>query len=96
MKRGLLLCVTVLLLSACATPYQPIATTVAGGYSSTRLSEAVFDVRFNGNGFTNPKRAYDFAFLRAAEITLEHNYSYFVLIGHQDETSTEIIHGNPT
>lgn len=84
------------LLAGCATPYQPAGTTVAGGYSSTRLSEAVFDVRFNGNGFTDPKQAYDFTLLRAAEVALEHNYPYFVLIGHQDKTTTELIQGNST
>lgn len=86
----------IVLMSGCATPYQQVGTSDAGGYSTNRLSTEAFEVRFDGNGFTDPKRAYDFAFLRAAEVALEHNFPYFVLIGHQDDTSTEIIYGTPT
>jgi len=95
MKRLVVLAVA-LIATACATPYQQVGTTVAGGYSTNRLSTETFEVRFDGNGFTDPKRAYDFAFLRAAEVAIEHNFPYFILIGHQDDTSTEIIRGNPT
>jgi hypothetical protein len=83
-------------LSACATPYQQIGTTIEGGYSTSRLSTEIFEVRFSGNGFTDPKRAYDFAFLRAAEVALEYNFPYFELLGHQDDTSTEILQTAPT
>jgi hypothetical protein len=95
MKQIVVLVLTLLLVS-CATPYQQVGTTVAGGYSSNRLSNEVFEVRFDGNGFTQPKRARDFALLRAAEIALEHNYPYFVIIGNHDKTSTEIIRGDST
>ncbi len=95
MGQIFVLCLS-LIVVACATPYQRVGTTIAGGYSSNRLSTEAFEVRFDGNGFTDPKRTYDFAFLRAAEVAIEHNFPYFVLIGHQDDTSSEIIHGNPT
>ena len=84
------------ILFACATPYQRIGTTVAGGYSSTRVATNQFDVRFLGNGFTEPRRAYDFALLRASEVALEHNYPYFVLLGQQDQSKSEIVRGNST
>lgn len=89
-------CLALGFLVSCATPYQMIGTSVAGGYSSTQLSQDQFEIRFNGNGFTKPKQAYDFALLRAADLSLEHNYSYFILMGHQDKSKTIIIPGATT
>lgn len=85
-----------LLLSACATPYQQIGTSIAGGYSANRLSAETFEVRFAGNAFTDPQQAYDFALLRAAETALEHNFLYFELLGHRDESSAESVSMLPT
>lgn len=62
--------------AACATGYQPKG--FSGGYSETQLSENVFQVRFSGNGVTSKEQAHDFALLRAAELTLNHGYEYFV------------------
>jgi hypothetical protein len=78
-------------LSSCATSYQPVGTDATGGHSFRRLAEDVFEVEFRGNGFTEPKRAKDFATLRAAEVCREHNFRYFSLVGEGDNSRTDIV-----
>jgi hypothetical protein len=88
---------TVLLISAtvafssCATKYQSVGSDITGGHSFRRLAVDVFEVEFRGNGFTNPKRAKDFALLRSAEVCKEHNFRYFSLIGEGDNSRTDIM-----
>lgn len=65
-------------LAGCATPYQ--STGLLGGLTETRLSEDVWEINFRGNGFTDEKKAKDFALLRSAELTLQNGFSYFMLI----------------
>jgi hypothetical protein len=62
----------VLVLTSCATNYQPQGFT--GGYSDflTAPDEAV--ITFHGNGYTAPERVGQMAALRCAEVTLEHGY----------------------
>lgn len=91
MRRILAAAVFAALAGCAATPYQPIGTTIEGGYSSNRLSDSDFEVSFRGNGFTEPRRALDYVYLRAAETALEHNFEYFVVIGQSDRSSSELI-----
>lgn len=83
--------IVISLLVSCATPYQKVGTDETGGHSFSRLSEDVFTVRFDGNGFTEPKKASDFALLRAAEICIEHNFKYFSILGEGDRSGSEVI-----
>ena len=69
----------------CATPYQPAG--FRGGYDESRLGPDAFTVRFHGNAFIGSSRVSDFTMLRAAELTLESGYRYFVLLGETDRTS---------
>ena len=62
----------------CATRYHPRA--YSGGYSDTRLAPDLFRVSFAGNGFTSAQKAYDFALLRAAELTATHGFTHFALV----------------
>ncbi len=71
-------CFLGMLFQGCATSYQSVG--FAGGYSETRLDKNVFKVSFAGNGYTGRERATDFAFLRSAELALQHGYKYFVVI----------------
>jgi hypothetical protein len=66
-----------LALTGCATTYQ--AKSFTGGFSETRYAEDVFEVSFNGNGYTSEQRASDLALLRSAELTLKNGYQYFVV-----------------
>jgi hypothetical protein len=75
-----------LMLAGCATPYQRVGFT--GGYSETQLGDNIFQVSFRGNGYTSRERASDFSLLRAAELTLEKGFRYFVIV--ESEKNTKI------
>ncbi len=76
----------------CATPYQ--SDGFRGGSTESRLGPDAFTVRFHGNGFTGSSRVSDFTMLRAAELTLESGYRYFVLLGETDKTATTVHNGH--
>ena len=73
----------VLMLAGCATAYQSKGLT--GGYSDLQIAENMFKVGFEGNGYTNPQRARDYALLRSAELALGNNYKYFVILEEANE-----------
>ena len=88
MKRSQSIAIAVLtaaLLAACATPYQQRGAT--GGFSETQLSENVFRVVFNGNGYTRSERAEDFVLLRSAELTLQNGFTHFAIADARTSTS---------
>ncbi len=70
---------------SCATPYQ--STGFTGGYSETQLDENVFQVHFNGNGYTSKERSSDFALLRCAELAFTNGYVYFTIIDAEQYTT---------
>ena len=70
---------------SCATPYQ--STGFTGCFTDTQLSDTVWKVSTAGNGFTAKTTVNDYALLRAAELTLEKGYKYFV-VGDENQTST--------
>lgn len=80
------------LLASC-TSYQPMGIT--GGYKDAQLDENVFSVYFAGNGYTSRERAQDFALLRAAELTLTHGHTYFVIL-ESDSYTKNSIYKSPT
>jgi hypothetical protein len=80
----LLLCASSLLAS-CATPYQ--SSGFGGGYSETILGENVFQVSFQGNGYSSGERVADLSMLRCAELCLEHGYAYFALVDASDSAT---------
>lgn len=82
----LILFVTCVMLSACATGYYKNRG-ITGGYSDTQLAPDVFRVSFSGNGYVSDERAQDMALLRAADLTLMHGYKYFI-VGSESDTST--------
>ena len=62
----------------CATPYQPKG--MLGGYSSEALGNDILDVRFQGNQHSDPNDVNQYLLYRCAELTLENNYKYFVIL----------------
>lgn len=86
-----LLGILCLSLVGCATPYQRLGTDESGGFCSQRLAESRFSVGFSANGFTEPRTAYDYTMLRAAELTLEYKYAYFAIEGEHDKSSSEVV-----
>jgi hypothetical protein len=78
---GTVLLFAVLLLG-CATSYQPESFT--GGFSDYMTAPDEAAVTFRGNGYTGPERVAEMTALRCAEVTLQHGYRYFVIIGASD------------
>jgi hypothetical protein len=67
------------LLTACATPYQPVG--LEGGYSHTRVGVDMFNVVFRGNADTSWQTAENYTLYRCAELTLESGFDYFIVVG---------------
>jgi hypothetical protein len=74
-------------LVGCATPYQQMGR--EGGFASQRLSVNTFSVTFMANGFTSADRAGLSALLRAAEITQECGFQYFVVLTDYDRSGVD-------
>jgi hypothetical protein len=77
---SLFVCAAVL--SACATPYQPMST--FGGYREIQLAPDIYRVMFFGNGYTNSELAVEYALRRCAEITQQNGYRYFGILAVND------------
>lgn len=69
----------------CATGYHP--QDWAGGYSEMQLDDAVWQVEFDGNGYTHPQRAADFALLRSAHIAARNGFRYFIIVDRARSTT---------
>jgi len=80
--RYIFLLIFSLLLISCATPYQKDG--FRGGYVESQLSENIYRVYFGGNGYTSTQRAADFALIRAAELTIDKGYKFFVIISNDE------------
>jgi hypothetical protein len=87
MKKLLILTTGIVagLLSSCATGYNPSGFT--GGFSDTKLAPNVAMVHFDGNGFTSDMRAAQMLLLRAADVTLQSGYRFFVVNDVADQSS---------
>lgn len=83
--RKLFSIVLISMLVGCATEYQK-ADFFGYGFYDTQLAENVFEVSFQGGSEDEAHRVRDFAMLRASEITLEHGFTYFKILGEDDQT----------
>ena len=81
-----LLAVTAMACAGCATSYQSNGFT--GGFLESQLAPDVFEVTFNGNGYTSSKRTKDFTMLRSAELCQKHGFTHFVILGKENSSST--------
>jgi hypothetical protein len=81
--HGLAWILSLLLFCSCATAYRPLKG--GTGYSSSQVASNEFRVRFQGNADTSLERAYDFALLRSAELTLQNGFRFFSVL---DVTNT--------
>ena len=66
---------TVILMTACTTPYQPRGAT--GGYFETPLGNDAFLVEFTGNGNTSQQQVQRFFMYRCADLAAQSGYAYF-------------------
>lgn len=79
----------VVLLSSCATSYQPKGFT--GGYSETWLSDRAVEVSFEGNGYTRVTAARRGALTRAAELAARMGFFGFWVSSQQSDVDTSAI-----
>lgn len=75
MIKILVLC---FLFSGCVTQYQRNGYT--GGFSDIKLNADLFEVTFNGNGYTGASTVKRYFLRRCAEVTLENGFDYFVFV----------------
>lgn len=72
-----------------ATPYQPYRPEslggVHGGYSDQELAADRYLVRFHGNELTSRDRVEGYLLYRAAELTLQRGYDWFLIADHHTE-----------
>ncbi len=83
----------VLVLGACATatPYQPAKD--GKGYSEQRIENNRYRIAFNGNSSTPRETVENYMLYRAAELTLNNGYDYFVMSGTDTEARTRYTQG---
>ena len=70
-----------LALAACATatPYQPAARNGDYGYVERKIEDNRYTIQFNGNSITERETVESYLLFRAAELTLQHGFDYFVV-----------------
>lgn len=80
MKKSAALAVVITLLltlAACATPYGKYG--IAGGYTDKRIDGNTFSISVDANGYTDQQTTSMHAMYRAAELTVENAFDYFVI-----------------
>lgn len=72
------------------TPYQPdvAGQPVSGGYSETRRAEGRYTVNYVGNSLTSRDRVEGYLLYRAAELTLQNGYDWFLIVDRLTERDT--------
>jgi hypothetical protein len=73
------LCILLLVLISCATPYQEKG--FRGGFSEIQTSKDTFEVSFEGNGYTSEDKTAKYLLLRCAELTISNGGMYFLVSG---------------
>ena len=78
-------------LAACAlaTPYQPSAN--GYGYSEQRIEQNRYRVTFTGNSDTPKQTVENYLLYRAAELTLQSGFDYFVFASDSTDASTRYL-----
>lgn len=70
-----------------ATPYQPAAG-YGDGYAEQKLEDNRYKVTFAGNSSTPRQTVENYLLYRAAEITLQNGYDYFLMVDKDTEADT--------
>lgn len=76
MKKVVAVCLAFTLF-ACATPYGPYG--ILGGFTDSRIDENTFSISVDTNGFTTQQTTSMHALYRAAELTVENGFDFFVV-----------------
>ncbi len=90
MRKSLMALVTLsgLAIAGCATqpPYKPASSYTGSGYTDQIIESNRFQVTFRGNSVTPRDEVETFLLYRAAELTLENGFDYFVVVQRDTET----------
>lgn len=78
MLKKFVLTAIVIILSGCATSYQPSGVT--GGFSEMQLNDDIYRVSFRGNAYTAHENVQNYLLRRCAELTKAKGYNYFVIL----------------
>lgn len=91
--RMLMLAAAAALLSACATatPYQPAAANAPYGFQEQRIEANRVRITFSGNSLTDRDTVETYLLYRAAEVTLENGYDYFVVANRDTEEHSRLM-----
>lgn len=85
----LLLLGLLLAIAGCATPYQEMG--FAGGVKAAQMTDTTFRISGRGNGYTSSTLINDYVLLKAAETTVQHGYTHFVVVSAADASSSATI-----
>ncbi len=79
------------LLAGCATatPYQPIDN--GYGYDEQRIEQNRYRIRFSGNARTPKQTVENYLLFRAAELTLQAGFDYFVFASEGTDANTRYL-----
>jgi len=86
MKKLTTIFIIFLFLNGCGTQYS--SSGWMGGFSETQLDENMYKVYFSGNAYTSSQSAADMCLLRCAELCLNADYNYFIIIDESQKTTT--------
>ena len=92
--KNIFVIISICFFAGCATQYK--ADGLTGGYSQIQINEKTWQVTFRGNGYTSKNRAQKFAMRRAAEITLEQDFTHFIITQSSSQISTMETAGSST
>ena len=88
------LCAAILAACATATPYQP-ATPASGdggyGYAEHKIEANRYSLSFGGNALTERDKVESYLLYRAAELTLEQGYDYFIVAQRATDNRTRLL-----
>lgn len=89
--RTLLLAIAAGLLSACATatPYQP-ASSDSYGFQEQRIENNRLRISFRGNTLTDRETVETYLLYRAAELTTQNGFDYFIVANRDTEERTRL------
>ena len=92
MYRALLTLAGAIALAACATatPYGPAAEGGGYGFSEQRIEGDRYRITFRGNSLTDRETVENSLLYRAAELTLQQGFDYFVMLENDTESRTQI------
>lgn len=82
------ICIAVAL-TTCATPYGKYG--IAGGFTDSRIDDNTFSISVDTNGFTSQQTTSMQALYRAAELTSENGFDYFLVVSDAKNSSSMLM-----